>query len=51
MPTPAWLQSVTLVPDPQDPERLVIDLQVEILATNSPLNLVYPFYLGGAPDV
>ena len=45
------LQSVTLVPDPQDPERLVIDLQVEILATNSPLNLVYPFYLGGAPDV
>ena len=45
------LQSLTLVPDPQDPERLVIDLQVEILATNSPLNLVYPFYLGGAADV
>ncbi len=45
------LHSVTLVPDPQDAERLVIDLQVEILATNSPLNLVYPFYLGGAADV
>lgn len=45
------LQSVSLLPDPQDPERLVIDLQVQILATNSPLNLVYPFYLGGAADV
>ena len=45
------LQSVTLVPDPRDPERLVIDLQVEILATRSPLSLVYPFYLGGAADV
>ena len=33
----------------QDSRRLCpveeIDLQVEILATNSPLNLVYPFYL------
>jgi hypothetical protein len=44
------LQRVAVLPDAQDPDRLTIEIQVQILATDSPFNLVYPFYLGGDAD-
>jgi phage baseplate assembly protein W len=36
---------VQTVPDPQDPRRLLVEIAFEIRASNSRLNLVYPFYL------
>lgn len=34
--------------DPDDEERIVIEVQYEIRATNAVANLVYPFYLTGS---
>jgi uncharacterized protein len=44
------LDRVTVRPDPSDPYCLLIELEVQILAVNTSLNLVYPFYLGEAGD-
>lgn len=50
-----WEPRVTLVSvdvrlDEADPSALSIEIDARILAGNTPLNLVYPFYLGGASD-
>jgi len=34
--------------DPDQAERILIDVRYEIRATNSILNLVFPFYLTGS---
>ena len=44
------LDRVTVRPDPADPRRLRIELDVQILAVHTHLNLVYPFYLAEAGD-
>src|SRR3954447_7729489 len=36
---------VTAAPDPEQPTRLLIEVDYAVLATNSRFNLVYPFYL------
>ncbi|MGD9528296.1 GPW/gp25 family protein [Pseudonocardia sp.] len=36
---------VRAVPDDADPTRLLIEIDYRVRATNSRLNLVYPFYL------
>ena len=36
---------VQTVPDPQDARRLLVEIAYEVRASNSRLNLVYPFYL------
>ena len=35
-------------PDPDSPERILVDVRYEIRATNSVHNLVFPFYLTGS---
>lgn len=40
------LESVDVRLDPSDAARVLVDLNVQILARSSSLNLVYPFYLG-----
>jgi phage baseplate assembly protein W len=35
-------------PDPDSPERILVDVKYEIRATNSVHNLVFPFYLTGS---
>jgi hypothetical protein len=41
------LLAVTAVADPQQANRLLIEIQYEVRRTNSRFNLVYPFYLEG----
>jgi phage baseplate assembly protein W len=36
---------VTAVPDPDKPNRLLIDIRYLVRTTNNQFNLVYPFYL------
>lgn len=36
---------VTAIPDPEEPNRLLIDIQYQVRTTNNRFNLVYPFYL------
>jgi hypothetical protein len=36
---------VYAVPDPDQPNLLVIEINYEVRSTNSRFNLVYPFYL------
>lgn len=44
------LLSVDVRLDEADPASLSIEIEARILAGNTPLNLVYPFYLGDATD-
>lgn len=44
------LDRVTVRPDPDDPLCLLIELDVQILAVHTHLNMVYPFYLAEADD-
>ena len=39
---------VKAAPDPDSPERILVDVRYEIRATNSVHNLVFPFYLTGS---
>jgi uncharacterized protein len=39
---------VKAMPDPDSPERILVDVRYEIRATNSVHNLVFPFYLTGS---
>ena len=39
---------VSAGPDPDSPERILVDVRYEIRATNSVHNLVFPFYLTGS---
>lgn len=39
---------VNAMPDPDSPERILVDVKYEIRATNSVHNLVFPFYLTGS---
>ncbi len=39
---------VKAMPDPDQPERILVDVRYEIRATNSVHNLVFPFYLTGS---
>lgn len=39
------LVSVEARPHPQDPQGILVDIQVEVRSTNSRMNLVFPYYL------
>jgi phage baseplate assembly protein W len=38
--------SVDVETDPDDPSQVTVSVSCRVRASNSPLNLVYPFYLG-----
>ena len=39
------VQGVEVGPDPDDPGRLIVDIDYSVRATNERRNLVYPFYI------
>ena len=36
---------VDVRPDPDDPTRILIGVEYQVIATNDEVNMVYPFYL------
>ena len=43
--------SVVAEADSEDPSQVTVSVSCRVRATNSPLNLVYPYYLGTTEEL